>query len=131
MIHDNHLSLSNYFLDACTRLYTPLCPSFCRSVGRLVSLSVIDFLIFQKRGFESIISDLSNATKLTLLDSLLREVAVTEIQIATCLKQPSLHYLIHFSKRCVSCRSPVLSSLGLGRQGNQLEHPTPPHTNSP
>ena len=37
--------------------------------------SVIDFLIFQKRGFESIISDLSNTTKLTLLESLLQEVA--------------------------------------------------------
>ena len=42
----------------------------CRSVNP----SVIDFLIFQKRGFESIISDLSNTTKLTLLESLLREV---------------------------------------------------------
>ena len=29
------------------------------------------------------------------------------------------------------CRSPVQSNLRLGRQGNQLEHPTPPHTNSP
>ena len=65
----------------------------------------------------------------TLLDSLLQEVTVTEIQIATCLIRPSLHCLIHFSKRCVSCRSPVLSSLRLGRQGTQLEHPT--HTNSP
>ena len=44
------------------------------SVGRSVGLSVIDFLIFQKRCFESIISDLSNTTKLTLLESLLREV---------------------------------------------------------
>ena len=39
-----------------------------------VGLSVIDFLIFKKRGFESIIGDLSNMTKLTLLESLLREV---------------------------------------------------------
>ena len=46
----------------------------CTSVGRSVRPSVIDFLIFQKRGFESIISDLSNTTKLTLLESLLREV---------------------------------------------------------
>ena len=52
-----------------------------------------------------------------------------EYKIATCLIWPSLHCLIHFSKRCVSCRSPVLSSLRLGRQGTQLEHPT--HTNSP
>ena len=46
--------------------------------------------------------NLSNTTKLTLLDSLLQEVTVTEIQIATCLIRPSLHCLIHFSKRCVS-----------------------------
>ena len=70
--------------------------------------------------------NLSNMTKLTLLDSLLQEVTVTEIQIATCLIRPSLHCLIHFSKRCVSCRSPVLSSLRLGRQGTHLEHPTHP-----
>ena len=43
---------------------------WCLSVGQ----SVIDFVIFPKRGFESIISDLSNTTKLTLLESLLREV---------------------------------------------------------
>ena len=46
--------------------------------------------------------NLSNTTKLTLLDSLLQEVTVTEIQIATCLIRPSLHCLIHFYKRCVS-----------------------------
>ena len=42
--------------------------------------------------------NLSNTTKLTLLDSLLQEVTVTEIQIATCLIQPSFYCLIHFSK---------------------------------
>ena len=41
----------------------------CPSVGP----SVIDLLIFQKRGFESKISDFSNTIKLTLLESLLRE----------------------------------------------------------
>ena len=42
----------------------------CLSVGP----AAINFLIFQKRGFEIMISDLSNTTKLTLLESLLREV---------------------------------------------------------
>ena len=42
----------------------------CPSVG----WSVLDFVIFQKRGFESINSKLSNTTKLTLLDTLLQEV---------------------------------------------------------
>ena len=73
--------------------------------------------------------NLSNTTKLTLLDSLLQEVTVTEIQIAICLIRPSFHCLIHFSMRCVSCRSPVLSSIKLRRKGTQSEHPT--HTNSP
>ena len=43
----------------------PVCWSVCRSV--------INFLIFQKRGFESTNSILSNTTKLILLDSLLQE----------------------------------------------------------
>ena len=47
-------------------------------------------------------SNLSNMTKLILLDSLLQEVRVTGIQIATWLIWPSLYCLIHFSKRCVS-----------------------------
>ena len=64
-----------------------------------------------------------------MLDSLLQEVTVTEIQIAICLIRPSFHCLIHFSMRCVSCRSPVLSSIKLRRKGTQSEHPT--HTNSP
>ena len=51
------------------------------------------------------------------------------IKLNRCLIRPSLNCLIHFYKRCVPCRSPVLSSLRLGRQGTQLEHPT--HTNSP
>ena len=95
--------------------------SVINKLSTLTAPSMIDFF------FTNI--NLSNMTKLTLLDSLLQEVTVTEIQIATCLIRPSLHCLIHFSKRCVSCRSPVLSSLRLGRQGTQLEHPT--HTNSP
>ena len=47
-------------------------------------------------------SNLSNMTKLILLDSLLQEVRVTGIQIATWLIWPSLYCLIHFSERCVS-----------------------------
>ena len=47
----------------------------CSSVGWSVGRSVLDFVIFPKRGFETIISDLSNTTKLTLLESLLQEVA--------------------------------------------------------
>ena len=46
----------------------------CWSVRPSVRPSVIDFLIFQKRGFESMISDLSNTTKLKLLESLLPKV---------------------------------------------------------
>ena len=43
-------------------------------IYRSVGPSVIDFLIFHKIGSEIIISDLSNTTKLTLLESLLQEV---------------------------------------------------------
>ena len=43
--------------------------------------------------------NLYNMTKLVLLDSLLQEVRVTEIQLATCLIRLSLYCLIHFSKR--------------------------------
>ena len=50
--------------------------SVCLSVGSSVSLSVLDFVIFQKRGFESAISNLPNTTKLILLDSLLQEVSM-------------------------------------------------------
>ena len=42
----------------------------CLSVGQ----SIIDFLIFQKRGFESTHSNLSHTTKFVLLDSLLQDV---------------------------------------------------------
>ena len=58
-----------------------------------VRLSVLDFVIFQKRGFEIINLNLSNTTKLILLDSLLQEVTMVEIQIATCLIRPSLYCL--------------------------------------
>ena len=68
------------------------------SVGPSVGWSVIDFLIFQKRGFESTNSNMSTMTKFELLDSLLQEVIAWEIQIATCLIQPHLYCLIHFSK---------------------------------
>ena len=44
----------------------PVCWSVCRSV--------INFLIFQKRGFESTNSNLSNTTKFILLDSLFQEI---------------------------------------------------------
>ena len=64
-----------------------------------VGLSVLNFVIFQKRGFQIINLKLSNMIKLTLLDSLLQEITVTEIPIATYLIRPSLHCLIHFSKR--------------------------------
>ena len=60
----------------------------CRSVGPFV----IDFLIFQKRGFESIISDLSNTTKLPLLESLLREVTAI-----VCLPNPKLSTVVWLS----------------------------------
>ena len=56
------------------------------------------FLIFQKRGFEIVNINFSNTTKLLLLDSLLQEVTIEEIQIATCLIWQSLFCLIHFSK---------------------------------
>ena len=68
--------------------------SVINKLSTLTAPSMIDFF------FTNI--NLSNMTKLTLLDSLLQEVTVTEIQIATCLIRPSLHCLIHFSKRCVS-----------------------------
>ena len=68
------------------------------SVCRLVRLSVLDFVIFQKRGFEIINLTLSNTTKLILLDSLLQEVTAPEIQITTFLIHPSLYCLIHFYK---------------------------------
>ena len=49
--------------------------------------------------------NLSNTTKLILLDSLLQEVTETESQIAFCLIRPSLHCLIHFSKRLMWLKS--------------------------
>ena len=57
----------------------------CPSVGRSVA-SVLDFVIFQKRGFEITNLNLSNTTKLTLLESLPQEVMIGETQLATCLK---------------------------------------------
>ena len=52
------------------------CLSICLYVRIYVCLS---FLIFQKRGFEIANSNLSNTTKLILLDSLLQEVTPGEI----------------------------------------------------
>ena len=46
------------------------------------------FLIFQKEVSRVEYSNLSNMTKLTLLDSLLKEVRVTEMYVATCLIRP-------------------------------------------
>ena len=54
-------------------------------------------------------SNLSNMTKLILLDSLLQEVRVTGIQIVTWLIWPSLHWLIHFCGRCVSSDNSLFS----------------------
>ena len=48
-----------------TRSCLSVCPHLC--------LSVIIFLIFPKKGFESGNSNLSNMTKVILLDSLLQE----------------------------------------------------------
>ena len=47
--------------------------SVCMSAFMSVCLSVIIFLIFPKKGFESGNSNLSNMTKVILLDSLLQE----------------------------------------------------------
>ena len=47
-------------------------------------------------------SNLWNMTELILLDSLFQEVRVTGIKIVTWLIWPSLHWLIHFCRRCVS-----------------------------
>ena len=64
------------------------CPSVC--------LSVLNFVIFQKRGLDNTNSNLSNTTKLTLLYSLF-EFTVGVMQ--KCKIRPSLLCLIHFSKR--------------------------------
>ena len=73
--------------------------SVCLYVLMYVHMSVCySFLIFQKRGFESANSNLSNTTKLTLHDLLLQEFTAEKFQIATCLIWPSLYCLIHFYK---------------------------------
>ena len=66
------------------------------SVGR--SVFFLDFVNFQKERFREKYSNLSNTTKLILLESLLQEVMTRETQLATCLIRPSLYCLIHFSK---------------------------------
>ena len=73
----------------------------CRSVRP----SVIDFLIFQQRGFESIISDLSNKTKLTLLESLLREATTIvrlpnpKLSTVVWLPNPELNTVVRLPNR--------------------------------
>ena len=74
-----------------------------------VCLSVLDFVIFQKKRSPGKYSNLSNRTELILLDSLLQEAKMVEIQIATCIMQLSLYFLIHFYKRlrrglCISLK---------------------------
>ena len=63
-------------------------------INKLSTLSAPSMIDFFFTNF-----NLSNTTKHILLDSLLQEVRVTEIQIATCLIRLSLCCLIHFSKR--------------------------------
>ena len=63
-------------------------------INKLSTLSAPSMIEFFFTNF-----NLSNTTKHILLDSLLQEVRVTEIQIATCLIRLSLNCLIHFSKR--------------------------------
>ena len=86
-------------------------PSMCRLFDLLLSFKKETTLLFMLSVINKLSTltapsminfFLSNMTKLTLLDSLFQEVTVTEIQIANCLIRPSLHCLIHFSKRCVS-----------------------------
>ena len=59
-----------------------------------VHLPVLNFVFFQKRGFESAISNLSDTTKCILLDSPILELTVVETQIATCPIRPS--YIARF-----------------------------------
>ena len=81
-------SLQRFCLSICPSICLPFCMSICYTL-----------IIFQKRGLETVNINLSNKTKLTLLDSLLQEVTTGEIQVATSLIWPSLYFLIHFSRR--------------------------------
>ena len=57
-----------------------------RSVGRSVGRSVLNFVIFQKVRFREEYSNLSNTTKLTLLDSLLQEFTAGAMYVFISLK---------------------------------------------
>ena len=73
------------------------CPSVCQSV--------IDFLIFRKRGFESKNNNLSDITKFILLDSLLQEVTAIVLlpnprfSTIVCLPNPELNSVARLPNR--------------------------------
>ena len=79
--------------------------------GGLVCLSIR--LVFQQRGFEISSIEFSSMSKLILLDSLLQEVTMREIKIATYLIQTGLYFLI-YSPRCLKFEY----SISLGFKGH-------------
>ena len=86
--------------------------------GGLVCLSVR--LVFQQRGFEISSIDFSNMSKLILLDSLLQEVTMREIQIATYMIQTGLYFLI-YSPRCLKFEFSISSGFKGHSSLNQYE----------
>ena len=128
-----YIPLSHIFSLRRGDLIRRSCPSVCWSIRRLVRplvgqsfrpsvrQSVIDFLIFQKRGFESTNSNLSNTTKFILIDSLIQEVtAIVRLPNPTFstivrLPNPELNSVLQLPNRkfsaLVRLPNPELSSV--------------------